>query len=786
MNFLAGLLIVFLMTGVTVLLIAAVKRSIGRRMPPSFHYFIWMLLVLRLLFPILPSSSLSISNLLTEPMALTTESSLPSVLYAAVSVREEAAAGEIRAESPASSAAQPRPSERYRVEAIGSRRAAWYRRVPWDTVFFAVWLSVAAAGIVSLAVGYRVSRRRLWDASEPCTSESVLRIVRNQAQALHLRRDIPIRVGDKSLTYGFLHPFVILDGRMLDNAEMISAHELIHIRRRDCGINVLLEILTRLYWFQPLVGWGIGRMIDDRELLCDREAIEKFHFRKDAYAMMLYRSVRSGRSEGISAAATMSAAGRQVIRRVEAVRQNAKPRLATVIVCLLLVMGICTSCLTDPQLSAAVPRHTAEFMENYAALAGGAVEALPGEKDTVTVRGYLDMLFTALDSDAVPLPDAVQARFDYLKARGAAYFTQEILKNKYTASFSPDDEITRECAAYLTEQLLLCLERDLPASSGLTVDASGSLTVDSEGSWPYGDDPSRQVPAMMDAWVYREMLDAVAAKAESGAIPETAAQKLNAFYTSKSYEGVGEGINPETQQPYTPEEKARLLCDMQATWPIVDIGEYCIFDPYASPREIALLASYIREWRDCSDMQTDIFNQISRGSHPGRAFPYLLPSLIGEESFRENLLGTITGDPLTGVSGDELKAEIQAAYSYDDQAKAYRLTVQDEAAKETLSNRLARASGYTYAQMASDHALMRYSLLKNGYADAVNVCLWPVRPYTAYTDEAGINDTALNSVRELASCGILPDGGAFRPADALVYADAAEWTVRFVCGLASY
>ena len=88
--------------------------------------------------------------------------------------------------------------------------------------------------------------------------------------------------------------------------------------------------------------------------------------------------------------------------------------------------------------------------------------------------------------------------------------------------------------------------------------------------------------------------------------------------------------------------------------------------------------------------------------------------------------------------------------------------------------------------MAEDHALNRYSLLQDGSAEANNVCLWPVRPYAAYADESAIHDTALNSVRELAACGILPDGGSFRPGDALEYADAAEWTVRFVCGLVAF
>ena len=59
MEFLTLLLIVFLMSSVTVLAILLVKKLLGNRVSPHFHYLIWMILIVRLLFPILPQSQIS-------------------------------------------------------------------------------------------------------------------------------------------------------------------------------------------------------------------------------------------------------------------------------------------------------------------------------------------------------------------------------------------------------------------------------------------------------------------------------------------------------------------------------------------------------------------------------------------------------------------------------------------------------------------------------------------------------------------------------------------------------
>lgn len=53
------------MGGVLALLILIVKSTLGVRLSARWHYYIWLLLLVRLILPVAPQSNFSISNLFT-------------------------------------------------------------------------------------------------------------------------------------------------------------------------------------------------------------------------------------------------------------------------------------------------------------------------------------------------------------------------------------------------------------------------------------------------------------------------------------------------------------------------------------------------------------------------------------------------------------------------------------------------------------------------------------------------------------------------------------------------
>ncbi len=55
--------------------------------------------------------------------------------------------------------------------------------------------------------------------------------------------------------------------------EMILAHELSHVRRRDNLAAAVHMVVETLFWFHPLVWWLGARMVDERERACDEDVL---------------------------------------------------------------------------------------------------------------------------------------------------------------------------------------------------------------------------------------------------------------------------------------------------------------------------------------------------------------------------------------------------------------------------------------------------------------------------------------------------------------------------------
>ncbi len=98
-----------------------------------------------------------------------------------------------------------------------------------------------------------------------------------------LRISAPVRLYQSALVQvptalGWLRPVVlvpagVLVGLSAEQLELVLAHELAHIRRRDYLINLLQTAVETLLFYHPAVWWVSGRMRVEREHCCDDLAV---------------------------------------------------------------------------------------------------------------------------------------------------------------------------------------------------------------------------------------------------------------------------------------------------------------------------------------------------------------------------------------------------------------------------------------------------------------------------------------------------------------------------------
>ena len=251
-----------LYTSVTAAMLFLLKRCFRFILSPWAHVAVWAILLVRMMFPILPASEISVYNLIPGKQALFSGAILDEIQIGAA---PEKSSGEdyierlMRVEYPVLTADEiSAPSEKEQLPD--------YPAASSDTVFSALaWVYFAGVTVFLLRVfvQYRISVRRAVCASIPCDDPKILEQYFLAARKLHLRpSSLPVlHMGERSLLCGISRPTLILDHRAdPKDIPMILLHELNHFRNRDnwiilcshvfaCFIKIVIFVKIRIKYY---------------------------------------------------------------------------------------------------------------------------------------------------------------------------------------------------------------------------------------------------------------------------------------------------------------------------------------------------------------------------------------------------------------------------------------------------------------------------------------------------------------------------------------------------------
>ncbi len=83
---------------------------------------------------------------------------------------------------------------------------------------------------------------------------------------------------DVPVSYGFLHPAIVLGGNFenwtADRRRAVLIHELTHVRRRDTLLTLLAQLSTAVYWIHPLAWFAQARFRKEQECSCDDAVLQ--------------------------------------------------------------------------------------------------------------------------------------------------------------------------------------------------------------------------------------------------------------------------------------------------------------------------------------------------------------------------------------------------------------------------------------------------------------------------------------------------------------------------------
>jgi len=283
---------------VLIALIVLVKAVLRDRLPIRWHYWLWVLLLIRLVMPWAPKTKLSAFNFIPHSfelqrieLALQSEKRIRPPVESPVDQRKKT--------SPRTSTIadtnvpklvtplEPTPQveavqKPARVETVPVKQEKWSQTVfvrLCSTLPF-VWL-IGAVGLAGFILVRNFKLWRLVKRERPITNSQILELLEDCKMQMGIQTIVGVVVTDKvkgPALFGFIRPRLLLPQGLiedlgLDELYYVFIHELCHLKRRDVYLGWLISLLQILHWFNPLMWFAFHRMRLDREFACDALAV---------------------------------------------------------------------------------------------------------------------------------------------------------------------------------------------------------------------------------------------------------------------------------------------------------------------------------------------------------------------------------------------------------------------------------------------------------------------------------------------------------------------------------
>lgn len=189
----------------------------------------------------------------------------------------------------------------------------------WLWLLFGGWAVGALWLLARTAQGWWEARQ-LVRAARPAEDPALRALTDRIAGGLGLRTPIDLRVSpaiDTPLAAGLWRSVVLLPATVsswsADLLESVLTHELAHVRRGDCAVQLLGQVVRALHWMNPLCWLALHRLTVERERACDDLVLES-GTRPSRYATHLLEVARQATATGAHAARPAGAMAMFMVR----------------------------------------------------------------------------------------------------------------------------------------------------------------------------------------------------------------------------------------------------------------------------------------------------------------------------------------------------------------------------------------------------------------------------------------------------------------------------------------
>jgi len=315
---------------VIILCIILLKYIVKDRFGVKWNYYIWFILIIGLMMPYAPNSPLSLFTLVKGiGLKFATKSSYI--------ISNESTVGLVNLIQ----------NDGFPMEEILQSNGGYSL-----DILTVIWL-IGTAIVLGVTVIVNIQFRKKWKKEAINADSYEYRVLSECKSKMRINKDIPIYY-TKSVSgpvlYGLICPCLLLPYELKNRFSMeeltcIMIHELAHMKRKDIAVFWLMAILKAVYWFNPIIWYGLYRMRQDCEVACDALALSNMNgdenIKYGHTIINMLKRASSLKAQEVVSTASMADNKKQIIRRLEMISKFKKNsyKLSITSLCILLILG---------------------------------------------------------------------------------------------------------------------------------------------------------------------------------------------------------------------------------------------------------------------------------------------------------------------------------------------------------------------------------------------------------------------------------------------------------------
>lgn len=248
-----------------ILVLFLVKRFLKDKISKQWQYYIWLIVIIRLLLPFGAEINLMGKIYQVIDQAITQETPLPQIHTSAIQYSEPVAGLE---------------QETASAEALTVAHPFQDMISLLTGHVWLIWLAVALGMLIRKVTVYQSFVQYINSGSIPVSDIDILDRLSITAEQMGINRPVELCINPQvssPLLKGFFHPCIVLPSVDISEKDFryIIVHELIHYKRRDMFYKWLVQVTVCLHWFNPFVHFMSREITKLCEFSCDEAVLVK-------------------------------------------------------------------------------------------------------------------------------------------------------------------------------------------------------------------------------------------------------------------------------------------------------------------------------------------------------------------------------------------------------------------------------------------------------------------------------------------------------------------------------